>query len=408
MRISTHSIYQRGVRPITDRQFNLAKVQEQISSGRKILKPADDPTNAARLMELNKQIQLNDQYGRNIIIANGRQGIEENALQESGDILQRARELTIQANNAALSDDNRQSIALEVRQLRQQMLDIANTKDGDGAYLFAGFNEQTLPFTLDNGEVVYNGDQGQRLLQVGPSRQVAVGDPGDAVFMRIRSGDDQFQVGTGVRNTGSGAISTGGITDPIAFQDDFMGHEYRVDFTSANTFDVVEITNGVESATQVLSNQVYVAGQPISFRGMQVIVSGAPADGDEFTVKTAQNNSVFKVLDNLINTLESPSGTPLERALLTGSLANALTDLDQSMQHLSQLQGQIGSRMNALDAQDDVNQTFNLQLQELESKIGAVDYADAASRLSEELLGLQAAQQSFLKIQGLSLFNYLN
>jgi flagellar hook-associated protein 3 FlgL len=225
--------------------------------------------------------------------------------------------------------------------------------------------------------------------------------------MNIRSGAEQFQVATGVRNAGNGVISTGGITDPIAYQNDFMGHEYRIDFTTATTFDVIEVTNGVDSSTQVLSNQAYIAGQPISFRGMQVSISGAPNKGDDFTVKTAQNNSLFKVLDNLISTLNAPSGTPVEHALLTGSLANALTDLDQGLQHLSQLQGSIGSRMNALDAQDGVNQTFNLQLKELQINIGAVDYADAASRLSEEQLALQAAQQSFLKIQGLSLFNYL-
>ncbi|NJM13219.1 MAG: flagellar hook-associated protein FlgL [Synechococcaceae cyanobacterium SM1_2_3] len=417
MRISTHETYRRGVKPITDHQSNLAKVQEQISSGRKILKPADDPTNSARLMELHKQIQLNDQYGRNITIANSRQGVEENALQESGNILQRARELTIYANNAALTVENRKSIALEVSQLRQQLQDIANTKDSEGAYLFAGFKEQSQPFTSSSGgDVIYNGDQGQRLLQIGPSRQVAVGDAGDNVFMLIRNGNGQFRTDLNASNTGNGTINVGSVTDPVAFQSQFIGHEYTVGFTvvpdpanplkTITTFDIRDETSAVVAPPG--ASQPYVSGQTIAFRGVEVAVEGVPANGDSFVVKPAENQSLFKTLDNLINALGISDSKDNTRAALTQSLDNALTDIDQGMLHLNQMRGKVGSRMNALDAQDDVNQNFNLQLQELEIKIGAVDYAEAASRLSEELLGLQAAQQSFLKIQGLSLFSYLS
>jgi len=95
------------------------------------------------------------------------------------------------------------------------------------------------------------------------------------------------------------------------------------------------------------------------------------------------------------------------RAVLNQSLDNALTDIDQGMLHLNQARGKVGSRMNSLDAQDEVNQNFDVQLQTLASDIGAVNYAEAASQMNEELLALQAAQQSFVKIQNLSLFNYL-
>ncbi|MCB1920811.1 MAG: flagellar hook-associated protein FlgL [Candidatus Competibacteraceae bacterium] len=417
MRISTHWIYQRGVKPITDHLSKLGRVQEEISSGQKILKPADDPNNSARLMELHKQVQINEQYGRNIIIANSRLAAEETAVRESGNLLQRVRELTIQANNAALNDENREIIATEIGELRSQLLDIANTRDGDGAYVFAGFLEQTIPFTVSDGEVVYNGDQGQRWLQVGPSRQVAVGDHGEGVFMNIRKGNEQLLTKANVRNTGNAEINDGSIIDPTEFQNNFLGHEYRIEFNNNGsniTFDIIEVTNGVDNPAPLLSNQSYVSGQPINFRGMQVVIShpGAdpedmPQDGDAFTVKAAQNLSIFKVLDNLVTTLETPSQTSVEDAIMTEALANALNDIDQSMRNLNLAQGRIGSRMNALDAQDDVNQNFNLQLKTLQSDIGAVDYADAATRLNEELLALQASQQSFAKIQGLSLFDYL-
>lgn len=417
MRISTHLMYKKGVQSITDHQSNLAKVQEQISTGQKILKPADDPTNSARLMELNKQIKLNEQYGRNITLANGRLSVEETALQESDNILQRVRVLTVQAHNAALTAENRQTIAQEVSQLRQQLVDIANTKDSEGAYLFAGFKEQTQPFTNDSsGTVTYSGDQGQRLLKVGPSREVASADAGDDVFMLIRNGNGQFQTDLTASNTGSGQINGGGVTDLAAFQNTFMGHQYKIAFTvvpdpsdpskTITTFDVRDEANAIVNPPG--ASQPYTAGQAISFNGVQIEIEGTPANGDRFVVKPAENQSLFKTLDNLLVALNAPDGTTATRAVLYQSLDNALNNIDQGMLHLNEVRGRIGGRMNSLDAQENVNQDFNVQLQTLASKIGDLDYAEAASRLNEEMVALQAAQQSFAKIQGLSLFNYIS
>jgi len=415
MRISTSMIYRRSVKWMNDHQAGIARAQEQISSGKKLLKPSDDPTNSARLMELHKQLQLNEQYGRNITSANGRLGVEEIAVQESGNILQRARELTIQANNAALTPENRQAIAMEIGQLRQQLLDTANAKDPEGAFLFAGFKEQTQPFTRTaGGDVVYNGDQGQRSLQIGPLRQVASSDAGDSVFMLARNGNGQFRTELDSGNTGGGTITVGSVTSLAAFQSAFMGggHPYRLQFAvdatdplnPVTTYEILDATNNPVGPP---GPQPYTAGATIAFNGIEVAVGGQPADGDRFIVKPSENQSLFKTLDNLINALSLPDNTPASVAKLTQSLDSALTDIDQGLLNLNQARGRIGSRMNALDAQDEVNRNFNVQLQKWQAEIGAVDYAEAASRLSQELLALQASQQSFMKIQNLSLFNYL-
>lgn len=426
MRVSTNMFHQRNIKWMNKHQAGLAKAQAQISSGNELQKPSDDPTNSARLMELHKQIKLNEQYGRNIIIANGRQGVEEVAVQESVEILQRARELTIQANNAALASENRASIALEVRQLRDQLLAAANARDSEGAFLFAGFKEQSQPFTnTPGGDVVYNGDQGQRSLQVGPSRQVPVGDTGDSVFMLIRNGNGQFRTDLDANNEGNGTITVGSVANPSDFQSDFMGGNYPYTIE----FQVTPRISGINPATHppepitkyrvVDANNVEVVpftplaadesyeGETISFHGIEVAVEGEPKDGDRFIVKPSENQSVFKTLDNLINILGNPDRTASDVAVLTQGLDNALTDIDQALLNLNQVRGRIGSRMNALDAQEEVNQSFDLQLKSLQSDIGSTDIAEAASRLSQELLALQATQQTFMKTQGLSLFNYL-
>lgn len=420
MRISTSMLYRRGVEWMNKHQSKLAKTNAQIVSVNRIQKPSDDPTGSARIMELHKQLKANEQYERNITIGYGRQAIEETAITEAGDIFQQARELAIRANNAGMTSANRQSMALEVRQLRQQLMDIANTKDADGAYMFAGYKEMSQPFsTAANGDVVYNGDQGQRSLQIGVARQVTVGDPGDSVFMQIRNGNGQFRTDMVAGNKGNGTISVGSVIKPTDFTNNFMGGDYPYSIEFTVTPDphvtapdtppeplreyVIKDANGVALGPM----QTYTDGAAIKFHGIEVKIEGKPETGDKFVVKPSDNQSMFKTLDNLLDALGSTDRTPADVAVLTQRLDNALTDIDQGLLNINQVRGRIGSRLNAMTAQDEVNQDLNLQLENLKAEIGSTDIAEAASRMSQELLALQATQQTFMKVQGLSLFNYL-
>jgi flagellar hook-associated protein 3 FlgL len=202
-----------------------------------------------------------------------------------------------------------------------------------------------------------------------------------------------------VANLGTGTIAVGSVTELAAFQ----AHSYRIVFTGAATFDVIDDT----TKASVLSNQTYSEGQAIQFNGLQTAISGAPAIGDSFTIQPATNQDIFFTLSRLINVLETPAATPAATAQLNQSLDNTLVDLDQGLEHLSILRGRIGARLNTLDNQEQANQDFNLHLQEIISAVGDLDYAEAASRLSEKLMVLEAAQQSFLRIQDLSLFKFL-
>lgn len=418
MRVSTSMLYRRGVEWMNKYQSKIAKTNEQLVSGNRIQKPSDNPAGSARLMELHKQLKANEQYSRNITLAYGRQGLEETALASAGDVLQQARELAIRANNGAFTSENRQSIAAEVGHLRQQLMDVANARDADGAYLFAGYKELSEPFsTAANGEVVYNGDQGQRSLQIGVARQVAVGDPGDNVFMLVRNGNGQFRTDLDTGNKGSGTITVGSVIKPSEFANDFIPgkYPYSIEFTvTPDPYDpttppdplrefVIKDADGVALGAA----EKYTDGASIKFRGVEVKIEGKPENGDKFTVQPADNQSIFKTLDNLISALGNPDREPADVAVLTQRIDNALTDIDQGLLNINQVRGRVGSRLNVMDNQEEVNQDLNLQLKNLKAEIGSTDIAEAASRMSQELLALQATQQTFMKVQGLSLFNYL-
>lgn len=399
LRIATSQIYQQGAKAMGERQVALAKVQQQMATGQRILANSDDPVGSARLRGLHEELAANDQYQRNIGLANGRLNLEETTLGDAGELLQRARELTVQANNAPLNDSDRRDIAKEIRQIHSQMFNLANTRDGNGEYLFAGFQSRTQPFVLDgNNQALYQGDQGQRLIKAGPSLAIPVGDSGDEVFRGALNGNGSFRVAA-AGNAGNGTIATGSVIDPTAF----LGHSYAIAFTSATTFDVTDAT----TSTAVLTNQTYTDEGTIQFAGLQTAISGSPAAGDTFTIQPATRQDLFKTLDNLATALETGGGTPAKGAQLNQALANGLAELDQGLDHLAGARAEVGARLNALEEQENANGDFAVHLQQTINDVGGLDYAEAATRLSQETFVLQVAQQSFLRIQNLSLFNYM-
>src|SRR5690606_30592796 len=217
MRISTSGAFQQGLSMMLKLQSALDHTQKQITSGRKNLTPADDPFAAARALNLRESMSRLEQFDRNATMATNRLGYEESALTSMGNVLQRVRELALQANNATQSDESRHLIAVELRQHVDALVELANQKDGNGRFLFAGHLDGVEPVVRVAGGFAYQGDAGQRLIRIGENRQVADGDPGSEVFFRIRDGNGTFAVTPAAANTGSGVAGAGSVLDAAAY-----------------------------------------------------------------------------------------------------------------------------------------------------------------------------------------------
>jgi len=168
-----------------DQQSRLNQTQMQLSTGKKILAPSDDPAAATRIIDLNQSIKQTEQYQGNIDAAKQRLSLESGVLQNATDILQRVNELGIQGLNATNSPGDRRAIAVEMEELNQQLVGLANTRNANGEYLFSGFKSATQPFskdTINAGAYSYAGDTNSRPIQIGSDRQIADGDPGINVF----------------------------------------------------------------------------------------------------------------------------------------------------------------------------------------------------------------------------------
>lgn len=301
MRVSTNLIHMQGVQNMLEQQARLIDVQNQLSRGEKYSVPSDNPNAASRVLDLNEVISQIGQYEENSNYATQRLNLEEATLVSANNVLQRVRELSIQAANTAVNDlQSERAIAAEIRERIDELFDYANTKDESGDYLFSGFQSKTQAFTTDGrGNYNYNGDEGLIGIQIGSNRQVVANDSGAEVFQLIRQGNGTFNVDAHSTNGGTGRVSTGTVQDPTAYN----AHDFTITFANPpDTFDVVNNTTGAT----VLTAQAYNDGNVIAFNGIEVEISGTPVAGDSFTVTASRNQDIFSSLSELATVLESP------------------------------------------------------------------------------------------------------
>ena len=397
MRVTNDTLRQAFLTSLQNTQQQLKDTQNQLASGRRVLRPSDDPLAAARIQALEASVATLGQYQRNAGLLGNRLGLEEQVLASSGNLLQRARELAVQGNNATQSDETRAAIAIELREALSNLVDLANSKDAAGRYLFGGFRQDTQPFARSGDQVTYQGDQGQRQLQLGESRFIADVESGLEIFGLIKNGNGSFSLSADSANTGTGILGAGTVVDRSAFVVD----SYSINFITATDYEVRD------SGGALVSAGAYAPGDVIAFAGAQVEVEGAPDAGDSFSVNPSVNQDVFATIQNLITALETPAEGPSQRAQLNTAVGQSLVDLDQALGNIVDIRADVGARLRGIDEQVAANEGFGLQLSQTLSDIRDLDYAEAISRLTQQSFGLEIAQQTFVRIQGLSLFRFL-
>ncbi|NND54290.1 MAG: flagellar hook-associated protein FlgL [Gammaproteobacteria bacterium] len=399
MRVSSRSIQMQWLRVLTQQQADVARLQQQLGSGKRVSRASDDPVGAAQITLFQQGIDRLETYAANADTAERRLRLSESSLNEATDVLTRARELAVQAGGAsALAPEARLAIANEVRELVASMVDIANAQDGEGRYLYAGNRVQTRPFEETLGTVVYAGDQGIRSQRISDDRLIQENDSGADVFNAIRNGNGVYRVRTNAANTGAMNFTSASVVDPTAW----VPGDYTITFTTDSTYDIVD-----SEGTAINTGVFYSPGSVIAFNGAIIGFEGEPLAGDEFSVGSSRNQDVFTTLNNFASTLESTVNDGASRAQYQTGLNNALLDLEQSLNNINNVRSDVGARLNVIDDQRAVNEEVGFQLQSSLSKIQDLDYASAISELQLRLVSLEAAQQSFARTQQTSLFNFI-
>jgi flagellar hook-associated protein 3 FlgL len=378
-------------------ESGISTTQNSISTGLSFTTASQNPVGAGLVSGYNQVLAQSQQYTSNAGSAQGSLNVEDSALTQLQNELQSLRTLALEANNATESPADRSAIATQVQQIQGSLLAVANTQDGSGNYIFAGYATQTQPFALSATGATYSGDQGQRQVQIGAGQTVVVGDNGDLVFNQVKTGNGTFGVTQAAGNSGSGLIGAATVADPTAYN----GGTYTIEFTAPDTYQVLN------SASAVVTSGTYTSGQAIAFAGLNVTLSGQPAAGDSFNVAPSTNQSIFATVQNLATALQQSGSSGASGTQLNNSIANAINNIDQALDQTQTVQSSVGARLNTITTQQSVATTQQTQLQQSITNLQGLNYASAITSLDSQNTTLSAAMQAFTLTQGLSLFKYL-
>ncbi len=332
MRVTQASQQTQFLATIDALESNISETQNQVSSNLSFTTPAENPTAAGAVANYNQALSQSQQYSSNANAAQTSLNTEDSTLTQIQNQLQSLRNLALEANSGTESTQNLSAIATQAQQIQSSLLALANTQDGNGNYIFAGYASQSQPFALTPTGASYTGDSGQTVIQIGASQTVATGDNGNAVFNQVKTGNGTFAVTPASTNTGTGVLGAATVSDPTAY----TGGTYSIDFTAPDTYQVLD------SANNVVTSGTYTSGQAISFSGVQVTLSGAPAANDSFTVAPSTDQSVFTTVQNLITALQNGSGTSAANTQLSNSVVAAINNIDQALDQTQTVQASVG------------------------------------------------------------------
>ncbi|UAK73675.1 flagellar hook-associated protein FlgL [Aeromonas enteropelogenes] len=401
MRITTNMIYNRSLSSLNNANERIANAYEQLQTGNKFKTAGEDPSGMSQKMALTKEIDLFKQYGINGSLLENSLGHEETVLSSINTAMMSAQTLIQKANNSAVSFDDRKAIASELEGLQQQIFDLMNSKNSQGEYIFGGNQSKNQPFIKDaSGNYVFQGDTGQRNIQVSPTVEIAANDSGQGLFQIVAT-----------RRTAS--ATTGNLKVEIADQGNFDSF-YRNNYDSslASNKYTITTTAGTPDTYQIqdaggntVQSGDYVAGNKIPFNGMELTLD-LPAGGtaQELVLDPPQNDNILNGMSNFINDLRDPSITPENFQL---SVADVSVHMNNARFNMDRGLGDLGSRMNSLEQVMNSNEGLSTLNTEARAKVSEADLYDVISTLAKEDAALSASQLSFSKISRLTLFDYI-
>jgi flagellar hook-associated protein 3 FlgL len=429
MRISTNQVFLNNINNLSNANSALFKTQQQIATGKKVLQPSDDPLASAQIIKLKKEVARTDQFKGNIDVSNRRLALEEITLNQLFTEGIRLKELTIQAGDGVLTQSDQAALAAEVDEIIQQMLGLMNTKDVQGEYIFSGFKGETRTYEYDEAgqKYQYQGDSGQRFIQIGPDNKIASTDAGQKLFEQVAgvvmpaasaTTDGTNPVtpdliaATYVKDFKAfdDAVASGTAPFSVSVEEDGSGN-YLLKVTGDDGEDVFSADKPPVNLTQ--DGVAVAAGDRVHFGGVEIKVGNLPAAGTGETYTQQINGerereNILNVALELSNGLKSVDYTTEDgKATLDQLIGKTLTALEGVQDINIRARGSIGARMNALEQQEMVNEDYQLFTKEALSSFEDLDYNEALSNFALQKATLQAAYSSFSQISGLSLFNYI-
>lgn len=415
MRVSTNEFLTGSLNDILSQETTVNKLNQEIATGQTMQSAVDDPAGASSALSIAGQIQqltfdtANSQSGT----ASIQNGLD--SLQGVSTLLAQVRDAAVQAANGTSNGADRQALAGTVQASLQELIQLANSQNAQGQYIFGGSKSDAAPFTVEtNGQVVFNGDAGSSSIDIAPSLSVPVTVSGQGIFMNIPSGNGSFSVAASGSNTGSAYATPGAVTNASQLLAEHLaGTEFVVTFGSINPGGSVNYTvtsgagapgtAGFASTSGVVTSGVYTSGSGLDFGGINLTLSGDPATGDKFVAATSQNTSIFKVLQGLVTSLNSGQTGPLVQQ----QIETALGEIGLAQTSVLSAQATLGGNLADIQSVQSLNSTANTAQQTQLSTLQSANLPQVMTNYNEGVVALQAAEEAFSRIQNLNLFSII-
>ncbi len=411
MQISTNEFLLGSLGDMLAQQSNVNQLNTEIATGQTMLDATTDPAAAGEAVGLASGINRLTYDAGNAQAATQQIQSGLSILQQVSTIITQLRQTALQGANAGSSTATSQALVSTAQSELQQLVQLANSQDANGRYIFAGTQTGTAPFAiLPNGQVAFTGDAGTNVLEVAPTLTVPVSISGQNIFSNVPAGENGVSVTAAATNTGSAYAAAQSVTSASQLTaEQLAGTQFEIAFSSVpdGTLNYT-VTSGIGSpgsagfsaSSTIVASGSYTAGTDLQFGGLNLSISGTPAAGDQFVVQPAGTSSLFQTVQGLISALASGSSSsqPIE---------NAIVNLDNAQTNILSAQGALGSsltQIQGVQAADNTESTNNqVQLTNLQS----ANLPQVLANYSESVTALQAAELAFSKIQNLSLFSVI-
>lgn len=405
MRIATANNYDSTIKVLADRQAQLAQQQERLATGKRVLRASDDPV-AATLSEAARNRLARAEADQRALEAS-RTSLQqaESGLAESGELIQRVRDLLVTAGNAGFTDSEREDVARQLEGLREQLIAVANRTDSAGRTLFGGLGGAATPFvdlyTPSGNGVAFNGQRGQAAAGNTALPQAL---DGQAIWMQVPQGNGRFVVSLPNTNTGGVSTGVGEVVDPASY----TGGDYRISFAEVAgqmQYTVIDVSN---SNTPLASHTgvPYEPGKSVQFGGMGFVINGNPAAGDAIDIEgSPARTDIFQVVQNAVDALRY--GGVNESAHRNQELARAMTEVDAGHDRVLLARGRVGELLNRADSLDTLLEGRALDNKAEDSRLTDIDLVKGISDFQTQQQGLEAAIKSYAQVQKLSLFSMI-
>lgn len=403
MRVSTAQFYLQSALQMSNKTSDVNEQMAYLTEGKRVLTAKDDAVQYGTLVGYNESLANIEKYQRNITQAESHNNLQEIVFADSEQILDQIKQDMLLANNGRMSTEDLQTLAKQTRTNFNQLLDVANSQNANGDYIFSGYQTEQQPFSQQvDGSVTYSGDTGVNVLQIAKNINIPTNQTGDAAFLKVANAIGDFKASY-TTNASGVAVESANVTNRNTYNAITIPHNYTFTFGPGSAeLDVVDNNN-----VSVYNTTSYVAGQNIPLStGIDVTLSGNPLPGDSFKLSEQEDISIFETINDAIAWMEKGSfSTNQEQHQVDYN--SILNQLDSAMTHITSRRVDSGVRLQVLESQKSRHLDSELNIASGKSTIEDLDFAKAISEFEQSKTALQASQQAFTKIQNLTLFNYI-